>query len=253
LFDACNVEESCGIPHKYSDLTKFTEYLQSQKINYRDLGIMLNTIPKIAREHLGLSVFCVDGFGNLTSVPYKRDLGKGVSAQESVKIINQAKEAQMADCLMKIEHLLSDTTKEKVVIHFLCPTTSSASDSVALFSLVQTAAGRALYLFSDNQPLNYYLFGRPFSSGLVTVLESLATRFCKGLPQDFKDITFPSKWPSIYTSYMEDAYETLSPIITGVKAITSLGIIGLSFYGYIRLLIYLNNANIHRNNHRYDW
>ncbi len=230
LFDACNIEESCGNSTKYSDYETFFKHLKSKKIDYQALRVVVNTIPAIAKEQLGLNVFCVNAAGYFTSVPFPEGLGKGLSAIESAQIISKVMMTEHEKCQQTIEQLLSDSSKECIVIHFLYPT----GTSLALLSLVQTKQGRTLLVCNENNtPLGRLVFGILIPCPVMSCVSDLTKKFAISTREDLnktkgaKVVSFPYRWSSIPQSFVDSTLEKVDPLIQLGKV----GLVMASCYG----------------------
>ncbi len=248
LFDACNIEQACGNDTRYSDHDTFFKYLTAERINYKALKVVVNSIPALAQEHLGINLFCVNSGGYFTDTPFPRDLGQGVSAAESAQIISEAMIAQHEVCEQKINKLLSNTSKDLVIIHFFYAT----GTSLVLISLVQTKQSRAFFVCNeDNVPLGRFLFGTFIPCSVMTCVTGLAKKFAISSFEDFKSkkeltVTFPYTWPSIPQTFVEKGVEKIDPIIRVGKALASLAVVGVSVFGIYKAIRWMANADMRR-------
>ncbi len=196
LFNACNVEQSCGYDNCFAHYRIFVDacmnYLQHKNI-HPQAGVTNATMGLLAREGVHLKKYCYlyEREGGIRpdvgTFNYQYELG--IAPDELKRLINAEYEKRERSILQGIKDYLADN-KSNACVHFACHI-PGRTDHVILMSLIQNDSGRGLYIF-DN--VNAAILE---NSRAMRHIRFICNTFNISKKNQFKGPYLPNIWPSL--------------------------------------------------------
>lgn len=190
LYNACNIEEMCGIPNCFSDYTIFKEtclgHLAYKNINPKD-PVFNSTLEIISKEYLGLQKRYYTEYNCKRAcgfhVEYLPPLPKNAEVhQKPCMHVLPADRAQ--ELFTRIRYRLNTSNNPQDIVHFMF----GADKHIILISLIQNPTGRGLYIFDNTNTA--------ITEGSKTKLfiDYLCKFFCISLKNQFSGPYIPYVW-----------------------------------------------------------
>lgn len=195
LFNACNMENCCGIPNKASDYMIFDkvcrQYVQQEGLNPHD-SVGNRTLDAL-HKLLGMQTLCQLSFYKqkivpIFSTPTPYTYFEGTSDREIERISEAAIEKRSQEFLTQLKSGLERNGVYKGIIHFICIVKARGEDHGILITLVQNQTGCGLYIF-DN--LNIKIDDR---SETRQYIDFLCKMFYVSPKHQFKGPQLPASW-----------------------------------------------------------
>lgn len=199
LFNACNVDKSCGISNGFSDYGPFSQvsmaYVKSHGLKPKG-SASTNDTDELAVKYLKMKNTCNLGFDDKKIIPLLHwhaqiTLTGRESKAEQEKMFEREFDRQRQEFFEKIKQQFDSAGGLTRVMHFICTVQDGRTGHAVLVSLVQNETGRGLYIFDNlNRKISE-------NSQIMRYVHHLSTRYNVSSRDVFKGPQLPDRWPTL--------------------------------------------------------